>query len=240
MNTRQKNKLDAYTATEAVLRSTPEVAGVPGLPAKLEAFSRRIAELHALGCTQSEPPGVSVARREMLFAAMAALTIEIAGAVMIVARDRRRSDLAEAVLFRRSALQRNRPAERIWLAHRVHETALSVLDGLAPYGVTAERLAELQARIEAAAEGAGTMRTAVTARRAATEGLRELFRDTDAMLRMELDPLVERLRPTQPQAFASYRAAREIVHRRGSRATGAESPAVVPTPEVATPPGLAS
>ena len=61
-------------------------------------------------------------------------------------------------------------------------------------------------------------RTTVTARRAATERLRVMIRETDAMLREELDPLVEQLREDQPQFHADYRAAREVVDVRGRRA----------------------
>ena len=107
--------------------------------------------------------------------------------------------------------------------------------------VTGDTLAEFQARIDAASDGVHMARTTVTARRAATERLRVLLREMDAMLREELDPLVEQLAENQPQFHADYRAAREVVDVPGSRppaestegAGEAESPPVAPTATVA-------
>jgi len=229
MKTEQKNKLVSYTAAEAVLRANPEVANVPGLPAKLAAFSNRIAEIHDLALVQGQPLAVSLAKRDALFASMARLTTKVAGAVMNVARDRRLDELAAAVQFRRSALRHARPPERLWLARRVLGAAHGVPEALAVYGVTADTLADFQARIDAAADGVHMVRTTVTARRAATERLRIMIRETDLMLREELDPLVEQMREEQPQFHADYRAAREVVDVRGSRAP-AGAPAELASP----------
>lgn len=233
MNTKQKNKLVSYAAAEAVLRANPEVANVAGLPAKINALTARIAEIHDLALIQGQPLAVSRAKREALFASMAALTMKVAGVVMNVARDRRSGELAAAVQVNRNALRLSRPPERLWLARRVHSAALGVLDALAAYGVTEQTLADLQARIDAAADGVHLARTTVTAARAATERLRTLFSETDAMLRQELDPLVEQLREEQPHFHADYRAAREVVDVRGSHASPGSAGA--PTPSVPAP-----
>lgn len=223
MKTEQKNKLVAYIAAEAVLRANASVANVPGLPVKLAAFSNRIAEIHELALIQGQPLTVSRAKREALFASMNQLAMKVAAAVMNVARDRKSEELAAAVQFKRSTLRYARPPERLWLARRVLTAAQSVAEGLATYGVTPETLAEFQARIDAASDGVHMARTTVTARRAATERLRVMLRETDAMLREELDPLVEQLAEQQPQFHADYRAAREVVDVPGSRPP-AESP----------------
>jgi hypothetical protein len=236
MKTEQKNKLVSYAAAEAVLRANPEVANVPGLPAKLAAFSNRIAEIHELALIQGQPLAVSRAKREALFASMNQLTAKVAAAVMNVARDRKIEELAAAVQFKRSALRYARPPERLWLAQRVLTAAQGVVDALATYGVTAETLAEFQARIETASDGVHMARTTVTARRAATERLRVMIRETDAMLREELDPLVAQLAEQQPQFHADYRAAREVVDVPGSRPPAERSPGAdeAETPPAAT------
>jgi len=237
MKTEQKNKLVAYIAAEAVLRANPEIANVPGLPAKLAVFGNRIAEIHELALIQGQPLAVSRAKREALFASMNRLTTKVATAVMNVARDRKLEELAAAVQFKRSLLRYARPPERLWLARRVFTAAQGVNDALATYGVTAETLADFQARIEAASDGVHMARTTVTARRAATERLRDMIRETDAMLREELDPLVEQMRDDQPQFHADYRAAREVVDVPGSRPP-AESPTA--GSEATTPPAAAT
>lgn len=239
MNKTQSNKLASYLAAEAVLKANPEIASVSGLPAKVAMLSEKIAEINALAGTQTQPIEASTARRDQIFEAMAEMTLEIAGAVANVARDHAMHDLLQVVRVGRTAFRHLRRSHRIWIAQRVHDAALSVLDRLGVYGVTAESLASFLARITAAAEGVHMPRTTVVAKKAATEHLVSLFQATDALLRDEIDRLVIRLRKVQPEFYAGYRSARRIVDVRGRRAGNGETtiPPVVPaTPANGSPP----
>jgi hypothetical protein len=244
MNTKQTNKLAAYIASEAVLKANPEIASVAGLPAKVALLGSRIAEINAIAGTQTQPLAVSRARRDQITEAMLEHTLEVAGAVSNVARDAALPDLLQAVRVSRNAFLQLRPTHRIWLAQRVHDAALEVVDRLGTYGVTAETLTALQERIQTATEGNHLPRTTVTAKKAATAHLTALFREVDALLRDEIDRLVIRLRKAQPQFYADYRATRSVVNLRGRRAgtvetsppAGASSAAPTGTPPAATPP----
>lgn len=251
MNKVQSNKLASYTATEAVLKSNPEIASVTGLPAKVAVLSERIAEINALAGTQTQPLEASTARRDQIFEAMAETTLEVAGAVANVARDHTMPDLLQVVRVGRTAFRHLRRSHRIWIAQRVHDAALSVLDRLGVYGVTAETLATFLARITTASEGVHMPRTTVAAKKAATERLVSLFQATDTLLSEEIDRLVIRLRKVQPEFYAAYRTARRIVDVRGRRAgtaeagapSGASTPApsgVQPTPTTTPPVNLAA
>lgn len=74
-------------------------------------------------------------------------------------------------------------------------------------------------------------RTTVAAKRLTT-----VFRETNAVLVSQLDPLLAPLEETKPEFYARYRAVHEIVARPGTRATAnAATPAVTPTPSTVNP-----
>jgi len=233
MNTKQSNKLASYGAVEALLKATPEIASVTGLPEKLEKLSARLAEINTLAATQTQPLRASAAARDHLLDQMADQAFEIAGLITTLARDSRTPQLAEAVEVGRSSFRRARRSHRQWFAQRVLDTAKSVLPQLAAYGVTAETLDAFQARIDAASGGMKAARGTAVDKTAATRRLVELFREADELMDDQIDRLVFRLRKTLPDFSARYREARTIVDRRGSRRAPAVEPEE-PGPKVAT------
>lgn len=225
MNARQFRKLAAYQTTEAVLTSHPAAARLPGLPTLLTAFQARLAELHELGQTQSEPMRLSTARRDAIFEAMGGMALEIAGVVRIVANLTGRRELAGAVAVTPSSFDRGPHCARVWRAQAVLETARSVEAELAPFGVTADTLATLHARIEAAHEGIGITRHAKVRKRGATEHLRRVFAEADALLVDGIDRLVFFVRTSDPAFYIAYHATRRTLRRRRARREAESAPA---------------
>lgn len=235
MNTKQSNKLASYGVVEALLKATPEINGVTGLPEKLEVLSAKVAEINSLATTQTQPFRASAVARDQLLDQMADDAVEIAGLITTLARDTKMPTLAEAVEVGRSSFRRARRSHRRWFAQRVLDTAQSVLPQLAAYGVTAETLDAFKARIDAAAAGTHAARGAAVDKAAATRRLVELFAEVDELLDDKIDRLVFRLRKMLPDFNARYETAREIVDRRGSRRLPGEVPApAVPPPGTVT------
>jgi hypothetical protein len=225
MNSVQSNKLASYGAVEALLRATPEIADVAGLPDKLAVLSAKVGEINSLAKTQTQPLRASMTERDLVLDEMADQAVEIAGLITTLARDLKAPQLAEAVEVGRSSFRRARRGHRRWFAQRVLDTAQSVLPQLTAYGVTAETLAAFQARIEAAsAKVTGTRSTAVE-KVASTRRLIELFKEVDELVDDQIDRLVFRLRKNHPAFNARYEEARAVVDRRGSRRETAEAPA---------------
>jgi len=230
MNMKQNNKLVSFSACEAVLKANPEIVSVPGLPGKVAMLSARIGEIHELAQIQNQPLEVTTARRDRIFEELADAALAVAAAATSLAQDRGDGELLRAARVAPSEFSVPRRSRRVWLAQRVHDAAQGVLEHLAPYGVTEETLASLRVRIEAATAGIHLPRTAVTSRRAATQRLVALFREVDGLFKDGIDRLVLRLRKSQPQFYADYRAARQLVDWRGKR-PAAEDPSSTPPQE---------
>jgi len=217
MNRKQSNKLATYLAVQAVFAANTEVAGLPGIPGKLEEFGARVGEIEDLAKTQTQPTEGQTAQRDDLFEAMIETTLDVASVVLAVANEQALPVLARAVSVGRTVFERSRRPHRVWLAERVLEAAQSVASQLVNYGVTEAVLQRLRDRIQAARDGITQPRVTIAAKRAASVALVHAYRQADALLRGQIDPLVQMLRSSHRQFYAAYRSARRIVDVRGSR-----------------------
>jgi hypothetical protein len=235
MNAVQSSKLNAYLDTLAVFEVYPEVANQPGLPAKLAVFSAKTGEIESLAQTQKQTTEGRTARRDELLEAMVHMTLDISGIVATVAHEQQLTELAQEVKVSRTAFMRLRRLHRPWLAGRVLDAAQTVLPQLGTYGVTAETLQTLEARIEAARQGLKQPRAAILARRSAGRKLIELFTEVDELLEEEIDRLVYPLRTTAVEFYSAYTSARSPIARPGDRGSDGEGAAKPVTGPVALP-----
>lgn len=217
MNMRQNNKLVSYHATLAALEAIPEVDSIPGLPGELEVFRAKMGEVLRLAQTQEEAVAGKRARRDQVLDEMAEAAVEVATLVAAYADKQKLTELAPRVRVRPGDFVRARKVSRPVLARTVLDAAREVLPSLAPYGVTAAMLDELERRIAAAIEGIHQPRTGVVERKAATARLLALLDEIDELLGTQVDRLVYAVRKKHPQAYASYRAARAIIDRPATR-----------------------
>jgi len=217
MNMRQNNKLVSYHATLAALEAIPEVDSIPGLSGELDVFRTKMGEVLRLAQTQEEAVAGKRARRDQLLDEMAEAAVEIATVVAAYADKHRLTELAPRVRVRPGDFARARTVSRPVLARTVLDAAREVLPDLGPYGVTAERLDELERRIAAAVDGIHQPRTGMVERKAATARLLALLDEIDELLGSQVDRLLYAVRRKHPQAYAGYRAARAIVDRPATR-----------------------
>ena len=235
MNRKQTHKLASFTATDAVLQATPELASVPGLPDLLAAFSAKVSEINRLAKTQTQPIQPRTTERNGILDAMTSMTLQIAGYVRSVARETARPQLAQDVRVGAASFRRARRSHRVWFAQRVLDAARSVLPQLGVYGVTAETLATLEMRIQTATQRVNLPRETVGAKKAATQRLAALFDEVEALLDDGIDALVYPLRASHPEFYAAYEAARSVVRQPVARKTEADAPEAAATPQSSVP-----
>ena len=228
-----------YHAVKAQLEVIAARHEIPDLPRKLAEFAARLERIAALHATWWQPMWGTLAVRDRALADLVDDTLTMAGLVLCHAEEHNRPDLAALVRVKPSHFA-VRHLEQLMLARRVHEAAASVLPALAIYHVTPGMLADLEARIAVATEAITQPWCKKSQKAAASSQLTLVFRETDRLLQRSLDPLLMRLRKTDPSLHAAYVSARAIVHRRGPRRAAAEplAPALETTsaPEASSPP----
>lgn len=229
MNKKQHHKLLSYHATLAALEALPGVGDIAGLPAELAAFRTRMGEVLRLAQVQREAVAGKRLRRDELLREMADAAVDVAQLVSAYAHKQKLVELSALVRVDPPDFSRMRRSARPVLAKTILDAAHAVLPELAPYGVTAAMLHDLEARMVAALEGIHQPRTGIVERKTATGRLATLFDEIDVLLEEQIDRLVYRIRKTHPTAYASYRSAREIMHHTGGRRrSGATSLPVSP------------
>ena len=234
MNARQQNKLNAYDTIEAFLADAPETSGIVAFPAKLHAFKGRLARLKKLAAQQAQRLSVATADRDAALAAAIASALTIAGIVLSYADTHHLTSLANRVRVRPGDFKSGRFALRVQLAQQVCDAARTVVAQLGDHGVVEATLDDFQATIDAAEAALTAPRLLTGEKAAATERLKAAFRDIDAVLVNQIDPLLLPLAQTHADFYARYQSARAVVDRPGGRpATPLEelvAPAAAPHP----------
>lgn len=236
MTTEQTDRLAMFDATHALLAGSTETAGIPAFAARFATFATKRGQIAVLEAQQTDPLRSQIAIRDEALAAMIGTTLALAGAVLSFANAQELESLALKVRFTPSVFDRVRLAQKAVFAQHILDAVKTVLPLPGDHGITAERVTSAQALIAEAAAHVAASRTTVAAKRAATERLTTVFRETNAVLDSQLDPLLAPLEETKPEFYARYRAVREIVARPATRATAnAATPAVTPTPSTVNP-----
>ena len=213
MNKSQTRILNMSHAVIGALNKLPETATLPALAQKIEDLKARLDAITATSALQITPTtGQTVNRNQVMDTAITA-TLAIAGRVQSFARSRKLAVLESKVRLRPTSFAATRLANRIPLMQQVCDAAGDVLAELADFGVTEASLTDLQAKIDAANAVKTALRAAVVDRRVATARLVEQFRELGEFLRNDLDPLVNSLRQGNPEGWATYRVARDILNQ---------------------------
>jgi hypothetical protein len=211
-----------YVAVVTTLQAIVESLGLAGLPPKLQLLIAKIAQIYAILPIQRQTTRGKTARRNELLDTMVDTALEVANAVAIHANEHKLIELAKAVDVSAPQFSRMRIPDRPILAQQIHDTAQSVLPQLEPYGVTAENLTALQAQIELAKAWLDQPRTVIRSKAAATAQLSEVFDEIDDLLEGQIDRLMFTVRKTNPEVYADYHRARQIVATAGGH--GADEP----------------
>ena len=228
MDKKQENQLTMFYAVEKTLeRHTAVWSGVPAMATATTEYGANIASLEA--CVEKQVidiRGFARAKAEAE-AAMAALTLQVAGGVRAYATVVGDSVLADKMNVTRSALVRHRDSVVAQHCQGIHTEATAVVGSLADYGVLPATLTALQEAIDAYVAAITAPRNAITQRKGATAELRMLLKDTTKLLVKRLDSLVEQFRMSQPVFYRDYHNSRMIVDLGTGSAEGTGEPVPV-------------
>lgn len=198
--------MDSYRASLALLDNATETHAIPGFAVKRTAFGKKVDDIVDLITEQAKITEGKVAERDRVFGEMITAVLAFAGVLRSHAAEHNLSDLLATVWVTPTDFNKARFADKVVMAQAILDAAKPRLAELAPFEVTAESLAAVQAKVGAARDVLPTPRGAIADRKAATEQLAVAFRAAQAFRELQLDPLLLPLKETAPQFYAKYLA----------------------------------
>ena len=157
--------------------------------------------------------------------------MKAASAVFIFARKTNDLQLKEKANVLESSLTRMRDTDLATKGDAVLILVQQYTTQLVAFGVTAEEITDLEAKINSYRDALGKSASSVSERKGARETLESLIKQADEVLAEEIDRFMERIRAAEPELYAAYCDARYI------RKTGVRhekgQPAPVPQPAAA-------
>jgi hypothetical protein len=118
--------------------------------------------------------------------------------------------LKDEVDYSLSALLKTKDSLLALRCRNIHDKGVENKDGLEPYGVTTATLANLQNAIAGYTATAPKPRAALSQRNTLQNNLIRLFKETDAVLKEQMDKLIVAFRKSHPDFYNTYFKLREI------------------------------
>ena len=219
-----------FLAVKAVCdRNTATIQTLPAFADGYTEFTTHVANIQTLAQNQSVDATGLAADKQQLRKDMATAAAVIALAVNAYAKKVKNNDLAAQSAVTASDMTSGRDTAAADTARNVHAAATANLANLAPYGVTAAKLTDLKAKIDAYAASLSKPRDAVASGSTATKQMGDEFDAADAALNDQMDALVPQFAAANAKFVEDYNNARIIVDSGGGKAKANVKPKP-PTP----------
>jgi hypothetical protein len=217
-----ENKLSMYVSVNSNLDQFQNVwQGVPAFVTAVAALRTRIDAINSLEQSRNGGSKGATTMKQAARQAMAIAALEVAGAVRAFAAATGDAELEARVSFTSSDILHGRDTEAKTICQGIHDDANANVAALANYGVVANDLTALQAKINAYNVVLGKPRAAINNDSSAVEQLEAEFDATDRLLEGQVDGMAETFRSSQSAFYNAYSASRRIV----DNASGHPAPA---------------
>ena len=208
----QENKNSMYRVAEKLLDDNSIIwNGTPAFVTTKGAFSAKITAISTASQQQQAIITGIATDKKVLKTSLIDITAPVAAAVIAYASQTNNNELLDAVNFTRSQLLATRDDMLADRCQIIHTKATANLVALAPYGITAPVLTTLQTTITAYNAKVPAPGTAKQSKKTATINLRNLFKETDTILKLQLDKLMLVYKTTNSDFYNNYLGAREII-----------------------------
>lgn len=224
MTTRQLNKLAAFAALVSVCRKAQSTwSSLKAFSDSFAKFAARVDKLDELKRKQAEVTTGIAAAKQRCREEVCASAATVAAAVRVWAEDNGNLEVTGKVNFSYSNLIDGRDTVSSDKCQTVHDVANENVSALGKYGINADKLEELQEKVDAYKKCLTKPREAITTGRTVTNQLAIEFGAADKLLTKGLDELVLQFETTAPIFFQDYQNARVVVATAATRSTTAEN-----------------
>ncbi len=220
MNYKQRNKISMFRAVNTVFITYPtELGTIPVLVGFIQTVGDNLAEIEEVlliqqGITTGAGKLKTKEEDEMIEA-----TVQMAGCMFVYAQMNNLPDLQVKCAISSSQLSVMSDEDVKTACLNIYAEAARLNGALTDYGKTPEDIARLKKEIDDFAALIASPRSAIVTRSQATRELARLVTETNDLLRLKVDKLMEQFKTTNPKLYNTYKAARVIVDLRAGKQT---------------------
>ena len=138
------------------------------------------------------------------------LMLQIGSALYSYASDINDAVLREKSNFCRTSLRRMRDMELVAAGNTLYAAALTVVDRLAEFGITAGTLAALKTSVDTYESTVGKQGSGVSEHTTAVNNVADTFHSIDRLLTEKVDPLMLSLEKDDPVLYREYKQTRMV------------------------------
>jgi hypothetical protein len=212
MNATQESKLNMYRATQKhCTDNTAIVIAVPAFETALNVFNVKVSAI--IAATQQEDlvtKGITVDKSEAK-KTLCRLTTDIAAPIFAYASSTANNKLKQEVNFSYSDLLRTKDDLMAPRCQNIKDLCTANLTALKPYGITAAGLDALQTEIDNYQVKVPTPRNSAAQKKTIRENIKNLFKESDLVLKEQLDKTVVGFKTSNPDFVSTYKANRVII-----------------------------
>jgi hypothetical protein len=211
MTKKQENKRTMYGAVTATLTANTEaIATVPALLSAKADFDSLVKQIDERDRQKEEALAGKKATKYQAKDDLIAAAVKTSAAVVAYACKNKNNELRDRVETTPTHLKQGRDTELVNTVTAIHVAAQEVIAKLADYGINEHSQADLSGKIAAFDDAIKNREAGIADRSAAGIDLSKLFDAADALLKEQLDKLIELVKANHEMFYNSYQAARVI------------------------------
>ena len=231
MRTNQKNKLRMTKAVIAKLNAnSAELAQVPAIAPALAKLSQCVQSIETKETERGDQSTGKLEVRDEAEDILVEALVQVSSSLTAFASSSNDTELYEKAKIKKSILHRLRDNELLLKAKSMLTLARQYVDQLVPFGTTAELIASFEQAITSFETAASGVDKSFSGRSGARLSVNDAFDEADAILKDQLDNLMESVKKVDLQLYNEYKVARVIHDLGGGRDTkkGGQTPPVQP------------
>ena len=211
MNDKQENKFTMYEAVTSLLdANTAKTSSMSAFATTLDSFKDILVAISEKNIQKNTATAGKTTLKNQQQADLIASTVPIAGALFALGTATNDPRIQALGDMKKGDLLKLRDTELNDVITNIKNLADSYAAALVPYGVTPVAIAALETKLTAYDAALGSKEASFSTKVAAGTVLSDLFDDADAILKDQLDRMMEMFAPTDQQFYLEYKSAREI------------------------------
>ncbi len=212
MNANQETKINMYRATQKHCADNAAiVATVPAFQTAFTAYNVKISAI--IAAAQQEDlatKGITIDKADSK-KSLCRLATDIASLIFAFASANTNKTLQQEVNFSYSDLLKTKDDILGPRCQNIKDLGTVNLIALAPYGLTAASLTALQTEINVYQQKVPTPRNSAAQKKTIRENLKNLIKETDSILKNQMDKTVIGFKATDPFFVSTYKSNRIII-----------------------------